>query len=217
MKQLLIGLLSIWMVLPAVAQDAGDWQLEKHDKTLGIKVYTRAMPGSDLRAFRGEMTIASTLTAPVALIEDTQRAPQWMHNCGIVEIIEYKQPGEAISYVITEAPWPVSDRDTIVHSVASQDPETKTVRIDVTARNDVFPANEEFIRITHMTGFWSFTPRDNGLIDVVYQVHAEPNGGLPSWLANSVVVDTPYYTMKNMQRLLSEQTYQQATLSFIQN
>lgn len=193
------------------------WQLEKHDKDLGIKVFTREVPGSELKAFRGEMVLTSTLSAPIALLEDTSQAPEWMHNCGIVEIIEYKNAGEALSYMITEAPWPVSDRDTIVHSVASQDPDTLAVRVDVTARNDVFPANDEYVRVTQMRGFWLFSPMKNGELNVIYEVHAEPGGGLPSWLANSVVVDTPYHTLKNMQKIIRSERYQNAELSFIKN
>ena len=68
-----------------------------------------------------------------------------------------------------------------------------------------------------MSGFWSFTPVDNGKILVRYQVHAEPGGSLPSWLANSVVVDTPYYTMANMVEMLKKEKYQQAEISLIKN
>lgn len=227
MKLLITRLISVFFltimsisVIADASVDESQWQLEKQDDELGIKVYTREVAGSDLRAFRGEMTITSTLTAPIALLEDTRRAPDWMHNCGIVEIIESIQPGEALSYVITKAPWPVSDRDTVVHSIATQDPDTLVVRVDVSVRNDVFPANDEFVRITQMSGYWLFSPAksgEKGTLDVVYEVHAEPNGGLPSWLANSVVVDTPYFTLKNMQKLLQAEHYQQAELSFIRN
>lgn len=215
MKYLLTGLVGLLCSFAAVAEN--QWQLEKEDEDRGIKVFTREVDGSDLKAFRGEMSFKTTLTAPIALIEDTSRAPEWMHNCGVVEIIENVKPGEAISYMITEAPWPVSDRDTVVHSVATQNPETLAVRVDVEARNDVFPANDDYIRITKMKGYWSFTPNAEGLVHIVYEVHAEPNGGLPSWLANSVVVDTPYNTMKNMQKLLKNDKYQTAELPFIQN
>lgn len=215
MKYVLTGLVGLLFSYVAIAEN--QWQLEKEDEERGIRVFTREVEGSDLKAFRGEMSFKTTLTAPVALIEDTKRAPEWMHNCGVVEIIDDIKPGEAISYMITKAPWPVSDRDTVVHSLATQDPKTLAVRVDVEARNDVFPANDDYIRITTMKGFWSFTPNSEGLVDIVYEVHAEPNGGLPSWLANSVVVDTPYNTMKNMQKLLTNDRYQSAELSFIKN
>lgn len=194
-----------------------DWELKKENEKLGIKVYTRAVEGSDLKEFRGEMEIKSTLTAPLALIEDVPRATEWMHNCGKLEMLENTNPGEAVSYMITVTPWPVTDRDTVVHTVASQDQESLAVRVDINAKNNVLPEEDDYIRITTMSGFWSFTPTSDQNIKVVYQVHGEPNGSLPSWLANSIVVDTPYNTLKNMKKLLKEDKYQTAALSYITN
>lgn len=200
-----------------MAADKASWELEKEDEELGIRIYTRDIKGSDLKEFRGETRIKSNLTGPIALIEDVSQASQWMHNCSAVDIIENVVPGEAVSYVVTEAPWPVSDRDSVVHTKTTQDADSKVVRVDVNIRNNVFPVNEDFVRITSMKGFWSFTPAADGYLDVVYQIHAEPNGALPSWLANSVVVDTPYYTLKNMQKLVGKEQYQTTELSFVKN
>ncbi|WBA80497.1 START domain-containing protein [Endozoicomonas sp. GU-1] len=215
-----ISLLLAWISL-ALAEEKSEhfeWQLVKDDSDSGIKVFTRNVAGSELREFRGEMTISSTLTAPVALIEDVAVATEWMHNCGGIDALEYHQDrGEAITYMITKAPWPVSDRDTVVHSRTRQDATSKVVRVDLTAKNDQVPANNDYVRITRMNGFWLFTPAADGQIDVVYQVHAEPGGALPAWLSNSIVVDTPYHTLKNMQMIIQAGRYQKAQRNYIQN
>lgn len=221
MKYLVTFCLSLSLALSTMAEqknESAGWNLAKEDNDLGIKVFTRKIAGSDLKEFRGEMTISSTLTAPVALIEDVDSADEWMHNCGGVDAIEYhRDRGEAVTYVITEAPWPVSDRDTVVHSQTNQDEASKVVTVSLIAQNDVMPVSDDYVRITKMNGFWSFTPAENGQIDVVYQVHAEPGGSIPSWLSNSIVVDTPYYTLKNMQKVIQDDDYQQAQRIYIQN
>jgi hypothetical protein len=33
---------------------------------------------------------------------------------------------------------------------------------------------------------------------VAYQIHADPGGSIPGWLANATVVDTPFKTLKNL-------------------
>lgn len=202
---------------PVAEASKATWELEKEDEDLGILVYTRDIAGSDLKEFRGVTRIKSNLSGPIALIEDVSHAPEWMHNCSAVDIIENVVPGEAISYVVTEAPWPVSDRDSVIHTKTTQDADSKAVRVDVNIRNNVFPENDDYVRITSMKGFWSFTPAEDGYLNVVYQIHAEPNGALPSWLANSVVVDTPYYTLKNLQKFVGKSEYQNTELSFVTN
>ncbi len=52
------------------------------------------------------------------------------------------------------------------------------------------------MRVTQVDGFWKFTPKGAGQIEVTYQVHTEPGGDVPSWLANKFVVDAPFNTLK---------------------
>lgn len=208
LKRLLVLGLSI-LLMPA---QAAEWSLEKNDKKNQIQVYTRMQEQSPLKEFRGEMKVQSTLTGLVALVEDVSAAASWIHNCGGLDIIERKADHNLIIYMITEAPWPVKNRDSIIESVLSQDPKSLTVRIDMSVRNDIFPAADEFVRITNMHGSWTFEPLAEGWVNVTYQVHADPGGGIPNWLINSLVVDAPYYTLKNMREKVREEKYQNPDL-----
>ena len=44
------------------------------------------------------------------------------------------------------------------------------------------------------------TPEGEGRIRVVYELHAEPGGQVPAWLANSFVIDAPYNTLLLLRR-----------------
>ena len=35
-----------------------------------------------------------------------------------------------------------------------------------------------------------------------YQLHADPGGNIPAWLANQTVVDMPYATMERLKNLV---------------
>lgn len=48
---------------------AAEWRLEKDDD--GIQVFTRAVEGSDYRAFRGETLINAELNQLMAVLDDT--------------------------------------------------------------------------------------------------------------------------------------------------
>lgn len=183
------------------------WELAKEDDKRQIRVFTREAEQSDLREFRGEMRLQTTLSALVALIEDNKSGPEWIHHCRALEVIEQISEHERLFYMVTEAPWPVKDRDSVVYSVLSQDEVSGTVHIDMQVRNDVFPANDDLVRIKDMKGFWEFRPEDDGWVTVIYQVHADPAGGIPAWLANSMVVDSPYYTLKNMRKMVAKEPY----------
>lgn len=193
------------------------WELEKEDEDVGLRIYTREISGSNLREFKGEMVAETNLTTLAALLLDSKAAPDWMHQCEKFEVIEQESAQNAIVYFINTAPWPVSDRDAVLTSSMIQDPDTLTLRITIDAITGRLPEEDDYIRITRMSGFWSFSPLPGGKVKIVYQVHAEPGGSLPAWLANSVVVDTPYNTMSNMLKMLKLDKYQQADMPFINN
>lgn len=60
-----------------------------------------------------------------------------------------------------------------------------------------------------LKGFWRFIPEKEGRIKVIYQIHADPGGDIPSWLANAVAVDSPFNTLKNMLKMLKNNDFKQ--------
>lgn len=194
---------------------ADDWNEATYDKENDIRIFTRHVEGSDTLAFKAITHVTGRLTAGVALLQDAPRTKDWVFNCKIMEEIELISDTQGIYYMITNMPWPVKDRDSITETRVSQDQESLVVRVDMRARNDVFPSNDDFIRIKEMSGYWLFTPIEGNQIEVVYEAHADPGGGLPSWLVNSFLVDAPLNTLRGFRQLIGEEIYQKANRAFI--
>ncbi|WP_338352670.1 START domain-containing protein [Thalassolituus oleivorans] len=209
---------SVLVVLSALSFSvvaADDWNEATYDEEDDIRVYTRHVEGSDTLAFKAITHVTGRLTAGVALLQDAQRTKDWVFNCKIMEEIELISDTQGIYYMITNMPWPVKDRDSITETRVSQDQESLVVRVDMKARNDVFPSNDDFIRIREMNGYWLFTPKEGNQIEVIYEAHADPGGGLPSWLVNSFLVDAPLNTLRGFRQLIGEEIYQKADRAFI--
>ena len=56
---------------------------------------------------------------------------------------------------------------------------------------------------------------DNGIVEVTYQLFLDPAGSIPSMLAATSVVDTPYYTLLNLRDMVINPELQAKTLSYI--
>ena len=54
------------------------------------------------------------------------------------------------------------------------------------------------VRIPYLDGFWLLEKIDDNKTKVTYQVHADPGGTIPAWLANATAVNNPYETLRNM-------------------
>lgn len=200
--------------LLSVAQP-GEWHLEKDDAKKDIKVFTREIPGSELKEFRGVTHIKAPVSAFVALLKDPAQATSWMHNVKKFEVMETRSDLENIVYTVNDTPWPVTNRDVYIKSVFSQDPNTFAVTVSLTGLADYKAKNSDFVRMPALTGAWTFAPQQDGLVEVSYQVHANPGGSLPNWLVNAIVVDTPYNTLTNLQKKVANDKYLKASFSYI--
>jgi ribosome-associated toxin RatA of RatAB toxin-antitoxin module len=189
------------------------WTLAKNKK--GVKVYLRKVQGSDFKEFKGVITLKVSLASLVALVKDFEASPDWVANCSKCEVLERTSANETFSYSVSKAPWPVKNRDAIVHTVISQDKDTRAVTIKQTGKPDYIPKKKNVIRVKRIDGFWQFTPQKSGEVEIVYQVVSDPGGGIPKWLVNSSLVSQPYRTLLKMKKVVEREKYQNVTLAFM--
>jgi hypothetical protein len=200
-----------------VYSEAMIWELEKEEKDINLKIFTRDVDGFNFKEFKGEMLVKTQMTTIATLLLDTHASPEWMYRSEKLEVIEVIDELTAVMYLINSAPWPVDYRDGVVMSVISQDPESLVLKAEINIIKDRLPEYNDYVRIPYMAGFWLFEPKDDGQILVTYQIHADPGGSLSDWMANSVVVETPYNTMSNMANMLKLKKYQQVKIPGIKN
>ena len=206
----LIICVAISFSLTSFTSDDTGWTLEKNEN--GISIFTRAYPNSNYKEFKAVMTVQSTLSCLVALKNDFENYPAWYHECPEAHTIKVISPKEGYYYITKKLPWPFDGRDMVIHYWTTQDLSDKSVTIKNVAEGKYQPENKDWVRIYDLNGFWKFTPKGNGNIEVVYQLHAEPNGSIPAWLANSTVVDTPFNTFMKMKEMIKQPKYANAKL-----
>ena len=195
--------------------DVGPWELEALDEDKDISVYTRTVEGSSLKEFKGVTHIKADVNAFVALLRDADVATDWMHNVIDFNVMESPSDTENVVYTVNKTPWPVTDRDAYIRSVMTAT-ETGVVTSSIVAEPEFKEANEDYIRMPELKGSWVFTPQAEGMVEVVYQVHANPGGSLPDWLVNTIVVETPMNTLSNLQEIVVKDKYQGQTFAFIE-
>ncbi|MGL4318016.1 MAG: START domain-containing protein [Pseudomonas sp.] len=184
---------SLSLLASTVAQ-AEDWQLAKDED--GIQIYLSAVAGSKYKAYRGVTTIKSDVAKLRALQEDVQGSCAWIHACAEQSLLKH-EGSESWVYTRFEMPWPVTARDSILHVVTLENADGSLVR-KMDGQPSFKPQDKDFVRVSSLEGSWSFVPKGAGEVEVTYQVHTEPGGSVPSWLANSFVVDAPFNTLSAM-------------------
>lgn len=179
------------VVMSAVAQ-AEEWQVAKDEG--GIKVSLSEVPGSKYKAYRGETVINASVAKLRGLQEDVAGACAWIHECKSQKMLKH-EGGKAWTYTQFNTPWPVTPRDSVLLVTTEEGGDGSLTR-KLEEVPKYIPEESGFVRVSQVDGYWKFVPQGANKTLVTYQVHTEPGGSVPSWLANKFVVDAPFNTLK---------------------
>jgi hypothetical protein len=192
-------LLGTLLILGLAQAQAAQWRLVKDEA--GIRVYLQQIPGSSFQAFRGVTRIRTDMPRLLALQDDVRAACAWIHACSEQRLLKH-EGNLSWAYSRFHTPWPVQPRDSILQVITTRDADGRVVRT-LHGVADYLPRQKGFVRVSKVEGFWSLTPLE-GEIEVIYQVHSEPGGSVPAWLANSFVVDAPFNTLQGLRQLAEQ-------------
>ncbi|MGV8916627.1 MAG: START domain-containing protein [Pseudomonas sp.] len=187
---------AVWglTVLVAAAAQADDWQVAKDEA--GIKVSLSEVAGSQYKAYRGVTTIKASVAKLRGLLEDASGSCAWIHECKSQKLL--KQDGaKSWTYSQFNTPWPVTPRDSVMMVTTEEGADGSLTR-KLQGQPTYIPEVKGFVRVAQVEGFWKFVPKGTNQTEVTYQVHTEPGGSVPSWLANKFVVEAPFNTLKGL-------------------
>lgn len=199
----------------ALAQGHEDWVLKENND--GVKIFTRDVENSKIKAIKVECELDVTLSQLVAALMDIKNSEEWLYHTADNYIVKQVSPSELYYYSLVEMPWPVSDRDFIAHLVVSQDPVTKVVTIDAPCIADMVPVKPGIVRIANSRGKWVLSPMNKARVKIVYTLHADPGGSLPAWLINMFVTKGPSQSFRKLKVHLQKPAYRNAKLDYIVN
>lgn len=184
-------------VLLAGAAHAENWQIAKDQD--GIKVYLSDVAGSKYKAYRGVTTIRTSIARLKGLQEDVAGSCAWIHACKSQKLLK-SENNQSWTYTQFDTPWPVTPRDSVLQVTVEQGADGSVIR-KLKGQPSYLPQEAGFVRVSQVDGFWKFVPKGADQVEVTYQVHTEPGGSVPSWLANKFVVDAPYDTLHGLKAL----------------
>jgi len=170
---------------------AEDWKVAKEED--GIKVSLSEVAGSQYKAYRGVTLIKAPVAKIRALQEDVAGSCAWIHECKSQKLLKH-EGDQSWTYAQFNTPWPVTARDSVLHVTTIQDADGSVTR-NIEAAPTYQPEEKGFVRVTEAKGYWKLVPKGDAT-EVTYQLHTNPGGSVPSWLANKFVVEAPFNTLK---------------------
>ena len=195
------------------AQDTDGWLL-KNDKD-NVQVFYKKT--DNVQEIKLITSLRTTLTGLVHLLSEVDNYPNWGYKVMEARLLKRVSDTEMFYYSRLDFPWPLSDRDMVMHTTLRQDPITHRILSTSTAVPDYLPVVPDVVRITSARTQWTMTPGTNGWIGVEYYLHSNPGGNIPDWVVNMAIDLGPRETIKSLRGLLPQTRYQAARLEYIKN
>lgn len=195
-------LCSLLLSLPSVgAQKNWIFQKEKN----GVKIYKRQSDNGH------EVKLTATFNvAPAALVKlfnNVSEYPKWGYQVFHSELLKRVSDTEFYYYSRYDFPWPLDDRDVVMHTTIVTDNATKAVTLTSVAVPDYIPEKKGLVRVRKANVTWKLAPQTSTTTEGEYTLSTDPGGLLPDWSVEIANDTGPVETVQRMKKLLSEERY----------
>lgn len=168
----------------------------------GIEVYTCKMANSRINSIQSTFTVSSSFSALSEALFDLNNFHKWQYKIVKTEMLKRISKNEFIYRAELETPWPVSNRDLILHVKMSPTSNPKEYHFSAIGKPDYIPPREGFVRVPVSEAHWYIKILDKTNIQVKHSILIDPGGSIPAWLMNLSLAEGPYETFKNLRNYL---------------
>jgi len=179
-----------------------NWKLSKEKD--GIKVYQSELEHSSYKAIKVECTLEGNYDKLIAVLRNVDGQKDWVYHNKTAYIVKKINPYEFYYYTEASLPWPMSNRDAVVHLKMDRDSLNRFLKIISVSVPDYLAEKSGKVRVTRSTISWNVTMPTTNTIKIIYIFEAEPGGSIPAWVANAFVDKGPYETFKKLGEILKQ-------------
>jgi hypothetical protein len=203
MKRASIAIALASLVVAAGHAEAGEWRTVADVD--GMIVMMRDTPGRSFPTIRLAAVIDENLFDLLAVLSDPPRFPEWMERCAESRVLAHPNEYEYVTYSVTDAPWPVSDRDAIYRARATVVPAQKLVMVRFQAVKDQrVPPRKGMIRLDTLQGYYALKVLGPRRTQFDYELDADPGGWVPKWIGKITAKRAVINTIRQLRKQVAK-------------
>lgn len=177
-----------------------NWKLSKEKD--GIRVYQSDVLHSSYKSIKVECTLEGNYDKLMTVLNDVSHQKDWVYNNKNSSVLKRISPDEFYYYSETYLPWPMSNRDAVVHLKMNKDGQDRFLKITAVSEPNYIPEKSDKVRVPRLDISWYVTMPAPQMISIVYIFDGEPGGSIPTWMVNMFTDKGPFETFKKLSELL---------------
>jgi hypothetical protein len=129
---------------------------------------------------------------------------EWIYNSKASKLLQQITPLDFIYYTETHIPWPLSNRDAVIHLRIKTDSLPRVLAIAGSGEPDRVPKISSKVRVPFYKANWKVTMPTDKTIKINYVVELDPGGNVPAWIVNMFADKGPYETFSKLAKKLAQ-------------
>ena len=174
----------------------------------GVRTYEERKPEHDVVAFRGEITMSTTLKRIATILRDEKIRKKWIDALKENKTLEQTSPLEQVDYNHTNVPWPFQDRDFVYRAKikVEQGPPQALLIVMASVDTPMQPEKKGIVRgqVLHSFYYMKEIPGAESKTEVVIEMALDPKGAIPMWMVNLTQKRWPHHTLLALKKLATE-------------
>ncbi|MBN2158225.1 MAG: hypothetical protein JW807_02430 [Spirochaetes bacterium] len=193
------------VLLSLQPSSAASWSKIKDSS--GIKVYERAVPGTDLMEYMGVTTIDAKMEVIGEVLRDVPRYNKWLADCYGAQVEKKFSKNDMVIYMVLKPPV-IQERDIVLKDRTVYDYANGNALISFQATEEVkIPLEDKRVRVKIMNGLFRMDYLGRAKTKFIYTLKVDPGGDIPKKVAYAVMKGYPYTTLKGLKKMVNDQKY----------
>jgi hypothetical protein len=190
------------ILLPGISPGQRNWIQEKNEN--GIKVFSSVVPNAAYKAIKVEASFTGNYSKLMAVLSDVPQYSKWIYHSKANSVVQRNSPLDFIYHTETVLPWPMSNRDVVIHIQINTDSLPKFITITGTGQPARIAKKSGLVRVPQYSARWKVSMPAQETISIHYELELNPGGNIPGWMSNSFVSKGPFETFNNLSKKLKE-------------
>jgi hypothetical protein len=186
----------------AIGFSQANWKLSKNKD--GIAVYQRDSKNSNFKSIKVECTLQGNFDRLIAIINNVGNYKDWVYNNKAASLLKRINAMEFYYYTEAYLPWPLDNRDAVMHTKITKDSLNRFLKINSVAVPNYIPSKSGKVRIGSSDINWYVTRLSSNTIHISYTFETDPGGSVPAWLVNNFADKGPFESFKKLGELLKK-------------
>ena len=189
------------------AADRYQWRLV--DTKDGCQIYTSVVNGRDYVAAKATCVIPARIEVIGVVIRDIANYPEWMEDCKDTKILKtVDDENDVFIFWIRQHVTLLTDRDMVIKSRVKMNLEKGQNLIYGDLTNEMsYDSGKGYVRMPSFNSLFTLDWIDRENTRVTYMVDPDLGKGVPPSVANSVIKNNPYKSLKKMMKEVKKSKY----------